>query len=180
MILTTDIQFLLSAPQAAAGYVMPGSPGNSLGLFTSTSQLSASTDNLFTDLTGAQNASFQVDYGCVFIYNSNQFDAMLNPVAWLPSALLGVNNTATFQIGADGTSPSPLSSVYAQAAVIQSPILPPSNIATWATPSANATGGVALSVIPPGCVAAVWIRRTAHGTASGNSVTVQVTCDSLA
>ena len=71
-ILVTDVKFLLSDPAAAAGYTMPGVPGNSLGKYASTSQLSATpADNLFTDLPGAQNAALQVDYECLFIWNSN-------------------------------------------------------------------------------------------------------------
>lgn len=180
MIQSTDIQFLLSAPQAAAGYVMPGSPGNSLGLFCSTTQLSATAyDNLFADLSGAQNAALQVDYACVFIYNSNSADAMLNPMAWLPTSLLGPSNTVTFQIGADPTPPSPLSSETVQAVAIQTPLIAPSNV-SWTAPSSLAVGGVALPAIPPHYVAAVWVQRTAAGTASGNAFTIEVTFDSLA
>ena len=87
MIVAADIKFLLSAPAATAGYVLPGSPGNSLGRFASTIQLSSASgglDNLFIDLTGAQNAADQVDYACVFIWNSHATLTMLSPAVWLP------------------------------------------------------------------------------------------------
>ena len=47
-IAASDIKFLLSAPVATAGYTMPGVPGNSLGLYASTSQLSTTNNGLET------------------------------------------------------------------------------------------------------------------------------------
>lgn len=180
-IVAADIQFLLSAPQASSGYTRPGVAGNSLGLFVSTTQLSpTSLDNLFLDLTGAQNAALQVDYACVFVFNNNATNTMLTPVAWLPSGLLGSQNTATFAIGADPAAPSVLGSGSAQADVIANPTITPSGISAWAAPSVTASGGVALPNIPPKYCAAVWIRRTAGGTAGLNQINIDVTFDTLA
>jgi hypothetical protein len=183
MIVTSDIEFFLSAPQASAGYTMPGVAGNSLGLYVSTTQLSTAQnglDNLLLDLPGAQNAANQVDYGCLFIYNSNAVNYMLNPVAWIPTGLLGAQNTASFAIGADPTLPSVLGSSNPQAVAIQSPVIAPTGVTTWAPPSATSAGGVALPNIPPRYVAAVWVRRTANGGAGLNSFTVDVTFNTLA
>ena len=180
-IVTTDIQFLLSAPQAGAGYVKPGVPGNSLGLYVSTTQLSQTLlNNMFSDITGAENAAGQVDYTCLFIYNNNASNSMLNAVAWLPSGLLGAQNTATFAIGADPTVPSALASTSVQADVISNPTVAPTGITTWAAPSATSAGGVALPTIPAKYVQAVWIRRTANGSAGLNQLSVDVTFDTLA
>ena len=181
MILTTDIQFLLSAPQASSGYTKPGVPGNSLGLYVSTTQVSQTQlNNMFSDITGAQNAASLVDYTCLFFYNNNADHTMLNPVAWIPSGLLGGQNTAVFAIGADPTTPTVLASSAAQADVISNPTIVPSGVASWAAPSPTSSGGVALPNIPAKYVAAVWIRRTATGTAGLNQLTVDVTFDSLA
>lgn len=181
MILTTDIQFLLSAPQAASGYTKAGTPGNSLGLFVSTTQVSQTLlNNMFSDITGAENAANQVDYTCLFIYNNNADHSMLNPVAWIPTALLGAQNTATFAIGADITTPSVLGSGSAQAAVISNPTIAPTGVTTWAAASATYTGGVNLPNIPAKYVAAVWIRRTANGVPGLNQLSVDVTFDTLA
>lgn len=180
-IVASDIQFLLSSPQAGSGYSRAGVPGNSLGLFVSTTQLSLTTEgNLFTDLSGAQNAADQVDYACLFIFNNNAVNSMINPVAWLPSSLLGAGNTALFAIAADPTAPSALASGVAQALVITNPTTAPAGVTTWAGPSSTAAGGVSLPNIPPKSVAAVWIRRTATGTASLNSFVADVTFDTLA
>lgn len=180
MILTTDIEFLLSAPMASAGYTMPGVPGNSLGKFASTTQLSGTAlDNLFPDLSGAQNAADQVDYACLFVYNGNGTDTMLSPVFWLPSGALGSGNTALFAVAADPTTPSALGSGSQQAVAIQNPSQAPAGVGTWYGPSASASGGAPLAYIPAGCVAAVWLRRTATGTASVNQFDVDVTFDTL-
>lgn len=181
-IVAADVKFLLSAPVATAGYLLPGSPGNSLGKYTSTSQLSTASgglDNLFTDLTGAQNAAMQVDYACLFIWNSNPTLTMLTPSAWLPVGSLGAGNTASFAIGADPTLPSPLGSGSLQAVGIANPIQAPSGVNTWAGPSTVSTNGVALPNIPAGDVAAVWIRRTANGSAGLNSFIIDVTFDTI-
>lgn len=181
MIVTSDIQFLLSAPQASSGYTKPGVAGNSLGLYVSTTQLSLTTlDNLFLDLTGAQNAAQQVDYACLFIFNNNASNAMLSPVAWLPSGLLGNQNSAVFAVGADPTLPSALGSGAVQADVIANPTIAPTGVNTWAAPSVTSSGGVALPNIPAKDVAAVWIRRTATGTAGLQQLGIDVTFDSTA
>lgn len=184
MIVSTDIQWLLSAPQAAAGYAMPGNAGNSLGLYVSTSQLSQTNnglDNIFNDLSGAQNAGLQVDYACVFVFNNNKTgNTMIAPVVWLPIQLLGGTNTATFAVGADPTLPSLLTATSPQATAISSSIIQPSNVSIWASPSSVPSGGVGLPNIPPGQVAAVWIQRTAGGLAGQNQYGIEVTFDSLA
>ena len=182
MITSAQILFYLSAPMASSGYTMPGVPGNSLGGYVSTTQLSPTyLDNLFPDLSGAQNASNQVDYACVFVFNNNKTgNTMLNPVAWLPMSLLGVDNAATFEVGADPTTPSVLGSSSAQAVSIANPVQAPSGVTSWSAPTSTAVGGIALSNILPGYVAAVWIKRTATGQGGLNSFTIEVICDTLA
>jgi hypothetical protein len=182
MITAAQIEFLLSAPQATAGYTAVGTPGNSLGLYCSTSQLSTSSgglDNLFTDWSGAMNAADQTDYACVFIWNTNTTNTMLTPVAWLPTSLLGSGNQAIFQIAADLTPPTVIGSSPAQAVAISSPIISPSGL-TWYNASTTSAGGAPLSNIPPNYCAAVWIKRTANGVPATNSFNIDVTFDSLA
>lgn len=181
-IAASDIKFLLSAPVATAGYILPGSPGNSLGRFTSTSQLSTASnglDSLFLDLPGAQNAADQVDYQCVFVWNSHPTLSMLTPFAWLPIGNLASTNTATFAVGADPTLPSPLGSGSLQAVGIANPVQAPSGVASWHGPSSISANGVALPNIPAGDVAAVWVRRTANGAAGLNAFILDVTFDTM-
>ena len=181
MIQASQVQFLLSAPQATAGYTMAGTPGNSLGLYAATTQIQASPlmDNFFTDWTGSQNAADQVDYQCLFVYNGNTVDTMLSPVAWMPTSLLGSGNQALFNIAADTTPPSLLASSTAQALAIQSPVQAPSGL-TWYAPSTTSAGGVPMSNIPPGYCAALWVQRTANGVAATNQFAVSVAFNSVA
>lgn len=179
-IAASDIKFLLSAPQSASGYTLPGSPGNSLGLYAATTQLSPTPLNdLFLDLNGAQNAALQVDYACLFIWNSHATLTMLTPAAWLPVGLLGNTNTAAFAIGADPIPPSALGSGGPQAVGIGNSTQAPSGVTTWKGPSTTSVNGVALPNIPAGDVAAVWIRRTANGAAGLNTFVVDITFDTL-
>lgn len=182
MITANQIEFLLSAPQATAGYTMAGVPGNSLGLYASTSQLSTASgglDNMFTDWTGAMNAADQVDYACAFIWNTNTTNTMLSPVAWLPNSLLGAGNQAVFAIAADLVSPSLIGASNPQAQAIQTPLIAPTGV-TWYSPSATSAGGAPLANVPPNYCAAVWIRRTANGVAATNTFVIDVTFNSLA
>lgn len=176
-ILSTDVQFLISAPMASSGYSKPGVPGNSLGLYCSTTQLSATVlDNLFQDLTGAENAAEQVDYQCVFVFNDNATDTMLSPVVWLPTQAL--SGPSTFAIGADPTAVSAYAASAAQAVAIRVPTLAPAGV-TWTAPSSSVDGGVALPNIAAKSVQAVWIQRTGTGTAGLSAFDIDVTFDTI-
>ena len=184
-IVASDIQFLLSAPTATAGYATAGSVGSSWGKFVSNTQISSTPlDNLFTDITGAENAASQVDYACVFILNNTASgNSMLNTVLWLPTSA-DVSGGATVSVGLDPvsgpaniTAPVKTSS-SAQASVIASGTnggSAPGSISTWVSnvgtdPAApNYTGGLQMGTIAPGCVRAFWVRRTAANTGPVNA-----------
>jgi len=168
-IVSSDIQFLLSAPSASAGNANAGTVGNSLGNFVSTTQLSSTAlDNLFNDLTGAQNAASQVDYQCVFILNNTASgNSMLNTVAWIPTSG-NVTGATLHALGVDTTAASPKASSSAQALTIANATTAPSGV-TFVNPSGTNSGGVSLGTIPPGYVRAVWIRRTATNSAPLNN-----------
>lgn len=175
-------QLLLSAPQANGGYTAPGTVYNSLGRWCSTTQVNAGTpaNNLFPDETGPENANLQTDYQCVFVYNPDPSAALVNVTAWLPqSYILGPLNWA---VAADTTPASPYDYTIApQAGYINSPLVAPSTVTTWAQPSATVSGGAPLNPLAPGMVTAVWIQRTATGSAAytGAKCMLQVTYDIL-
>ena len=86
-IVSGDIVYLLSSTSVGTGFSGTSSAGNSLGKFCTTSVVSNSLDNVFLDLTGAQNAALQVDYQCVFIQNNTASgNSMLNTTVWIPQA----------------------------------------------------------------------------------------------
>lgn len=182
-IVSTDILYLLAAPSATAGYSIAGTPGNSWGKYCSTTAWSSTPlNNLFTDITGAENAADQVDYACVFILNNTASgDSMLNPIAWLPTAS-DVAGGATVQLGVDPAAASLKTSSTAQAAVISSATTAPAGVTTWVGTSATNAGGLSLGTIAPGFVKAVWIKRTATNSAPLNNdgFGLQVDFDTLA
>jgi hypothetical protein len=177
-------QLLLAAPAASGGYTAPGVVYNSLGKFASTTQLNANVplDNLFPDITGPQNAAQQVDYQCLFFYNTDTTFTLTSVTAWLPSS--GIQTSAIdWAVGADTTMPMPFTSTTPQAGFITSPLVAPTTVTSFAPPIAQLPGGVSLGSIAPSHVAAFWIRRTATGStdASGEPVlagfNIQVTFD---
>jgi hypothetical protein len=175
-------QLLLAAPQAASGYVTPGSVYNSNGRWASTTQLNASTvlSNLFPTLTGPQNAGQQVDYQALFVFNTDTEQTMANVFAWLPTSGL-VTSAIDWAVGADSTGASTSTQTGTpQAGYITSPTIAPATVPAWYAPSGTPSGGASMASIPPGCVAALWIRRTAtdYVTASVTAgFEIQVTYD---
>lgn len=132
-------------------------------------------DNLFNDITGAENAAGQVDYACLFVLNNTSSgNSMLNTVAWLPLASF-VAGGANVALGADpgGITVKTLSSL--QAVKITSNTVAPAGVSTWVTPQSSAptgpsyTGGLQIGSVPPGSCFALWIRRTATNSAPVNN-----------
>lgn len=167
LIVPADILYLLAAPTAVEGFTRQGTPGNSWGNFCSTTPWSVTPyGNLFSDITGPENAAGQVDYACVFIWNNTLTgNAMQDTIAWLPTGLV-TSGGATMTLGLDPTAASPLTgSTTPQAVGISSPTQAPSGVSAWAAASSTNAGGLSLGTIPPGYVKAVWVRRTATDSA---------------
>jgi hypothetical protein len=172
----SDILFKLSAPGASAGNTVSGTPGNSWGNYISTTQLSGTPlDNLFTDITGAENAASQVDYACVFIHNNTSSgNSALNTVAWAPVSLF-VTGGANIAIAADPTGASAIGSSAQQAVKITAGINAPAGVSGWVSPVSSApvspsyTGGIQLGTLAPGNCIAVWVRRSATNSAPVNN-----------
>lgn len=174
-----EVQYLLSAPNASAGYASPGSVYNSNGMYCSTTQvnLSVALNNLFPDLTGPQNAAQQIDYQCVFMYNSDETDTMVSPTVWIPSSSV-TSSVIAWAIGLDPTGVSAYNTDDEQALLISSPYIAPPGI-NWRGPSVSVAGGVSAGNIGPGQVCPVWIRRTATGNPGTSEFNLQVTFNTI-
>lgn len=185
----SDVQFFLSAPSASAGNAQAGTPGSSFGKYISTTQLSGTAlNNLFPDLTGAQNAASQVDYACLFILNATASgNSMLNTVVWLPSSA-DVAGGATVTIGLDPAAASTKTTSSVQAAVITASTNAPSGVTTWVSntgtdpSSPSYTNGLQLGTIAPNQCRAIWVKRTATNSSPVNNdgFGLQVDFDSMA
>jgi hypothetical protein len=175
-IVSTDILQMLSAPGATSGSSVAGTSGNSWGNYISTTQLSSTPlNNLFPDITGAENAASQVDYACIFILNNTTSgNSMLNTVAWLPSSLF-VTGGASIALAADTFAASSKSTSSQQAVKITSSTSAPAGVSGWVSPVSSApsspsyTNGIQLGTIAPNYCIAVWIRRTAANTPPVNN-----------
>lgn len=171
-IVAGDIVYLLSSTSVGTGFSGTSSAGNSLGKFCTTSAVGNSLDNLFLDLTGAQNAASQVDYQCVFIQNNTASgNSMLNTTVWIPTSL--DNNTYTHHAFAiDPTGVTAQASASPQAVTIANNTTAPlylGNPLTWISASATSAGGTNIGSVAPARVFAVWLRRTATNSVPFNN-----------
>lgn len=188
-IVAGDILLKLSSPGASAGNSVSGTPGNSWGNYVATTVLSnTALDNLFTDITGAENAAGQVDYACLFIHNNTSSgNSMLNTVAWLPTSSY-VTGGANLQVGVDPNGALALGSSTQQASKITAATNAPTGVSTWysntstqPTAGNSYANGAYLGTIAPGYVYAVWFKRTATNSAPVNNdgAGIQVSFDTM-
>lgn len=161
-----------------AGNTQAGTASGSLGTFVSTTPWTGGANNdLFDDITGAENAASTVDYRCVFVHNANGANALTNAVVYLSAEVAG---GASIALAADPTTASALGAAAAQALTAATETAPGGAVTglAYSAPTTPAAG-VPLGSIPPGSVKAFWIRRTAANTAalSGDGVTIAVSGD---
>lgn len=181
-IVPTDVLFKLSAPNANAGNVQAGYAGTSWGGYISTTVLNTSLplDNLFTDITGPENAAGQVDYACVFIQNNTAGgNSMSNAIAWLPQSVI-TGSGSTLAMAVDPTGVVGINNTTPQALTINSSIIAPNGINTWIVPTNTAptspsyTNGLQLGTIAPTQCIALWLRRTALNSSSPSLSSFQI------
>lgn len=170
-----EILLKYSTTAGSAGNSNPGTANASLGKYISTTAWAGGSSNdLFDDISGAENAASTVDYRCIFVHNSNSANALQNAVAYLSAEVAG---GASIAIGPDTTAATALANAGVQALTVASETTAPAGV-TFSSPTTVGTG-IALGSIPAGQVKAFWIRRTAANTAalSGDGVTIAVSGD---
>jgi hypothetical protein len=168
-----ELLFKLSIKTGSAGHSLAQSDVNaSLGKYISTTQLSGTAlNNLFDDISGAENAASEVNYRCAFIHNSNSANALTSAVLYLSGG--DPAGGATVTIAVDTTAASALTSASAQALEGTTETAPGAGI-TGLTYSAPTTAGTGLSLgsIPAGSVKAFWVKRAATNSAAVSAETV--------
>jgi hypothetical protein len=177
-IIASDIQFRYTVKTGSSGNSTAGTAAGSLGTWVSTTQWTGgSANDLFDDISGAENAASTVDYRCVAIYNSNSANAYQNAVVYLSSEVAGGANIA---LAADTTAASVLAAGTAQALTATTETAPGGSVTglTYTSPT-TAGAGVSLGSIPSGQVKCFWVRRTATNSAalSNDGVTIAVSGD---
>ncbi|MCA1570784.1 MAG: hypothetical protein LC798_10805 [Chloroflexi bacterium] len=175
-ITAAEVLWKYSVKTGAAGNATAGTAAGSLGKYISTTAWAGGALNdLFDDVTGAENAASTVDYRCLFIHNSNAANAYQAPKIYISAETAG---GASIALATDNIAASALGASAAQAAEIATETTAPTGVSAFSSPTTSATG-LALSDIPSGQVKALWVRRTAANTAalSNDGVTLAVTGD---
>jgi len=176
-ITAAEIHFRGSVTTGAAGNsVAPPAAGSNLGKYIPNADMTDNTlNNLFPDTTGDENATSQVDYQGMFVYNANASNPWELPIAWLSAEVAG---GVSYAVGWDTTAPSALANASAQGLTIANKNTAPAGV-SFSAPTTKA-GGVALGVnIPSAQVCLLWVRRTAANTVavSNDGVTIRVEGD---
>ena len=174
----SDIQFYLSNPTAGTGFSGIGTPGNSLGKYMSTSQVLSGVplDDLFLDITGAQNAASQTDYQCVFMFNNTATGNFMHlPFVWLPLQLY-TQGGAPLSVGQDPTGPVPFNQGTPQAVQINTPQSAPAGVTSFIFASMVYTQGLQIPDIPPQFCIALWIKRVAVNSPPLTPQTLSLQC----
>lgn len=175
-ITTSDILIKLSTKSGSAGNSnSQGNVNNSLGKYISTTQLTDNTlNNLFDNVSGAENAASTVDYRCLFIHNNHGSLTAQSVVIYISSQVSG---GATAAIGVDTTAASAIGNASAQALEVATETDAPTGV-SFSAPSTAATG-LSLGDIAAGSCRAFWVRRTAANSSAkdNDGVTINYSCD---
>lgn len=162
-ITATDLRFKLSINTGPGNSTAQADPNDSIGGFMSSTELSGTpANNLFDDITGAENAAAAVlDYRCMFVHNSHATLTLQAPAVWISAE---VASGADVAIALDGTGVVAEALATAQAERVANEATAPTG-ETFSAPTTFATG------LLPGDMAAltcqgVWVRRTTANTAA--------------
>jgi hypothetical protein len=122
-------------------------------------------DDIFDDISAAENAASTVDYRCVYIKNTHATITLSNASVWFNSQVAG---GATMMMGLDPAG------VNGTATTIANETTAPSGV-TFSL-SADQSSGLIIGNLAPGASQAVWLQRTAANTSglSGDGFTIAV------
>lgn len=161
-IIASEIVVRFTTTAGAAGDTTANTTvGTFLGKYAATSAFAGAANDLFADITGAQNAASQVDYAGLAVLDNNASNILQNAVVYLSSEVAG---GASIAVGADTTAASAKGSASAQLVTIASSTTAPAG-ASFSSPTTVGTG-VSLGNIGIAQVKGVWVRRTAANTAA--------------
>lgn len=151
---------------AAAGNTTVGAAAASLGDQISTTAWAGGVINdLFDNISGAENAASVADYRCVFVTHTNAANPLESASVFLLSETAG---GASFAIASDNIAASAIGAATQQAAVIANETTAPTGVSAFVSPTTLGTA-LALGSIPVGFCKAFWIKRTAANTVAVNN-----------
>lgn len=179
-ITAADINFKgsVGATASAGNTVANAGAGTNLGDVCSSGTLTDNTlNNLFSNVTGAENAASNDDYQCIFVHNAHATLTLESAVAYLSAETA---SGAGISIGVDPAAATAVGAAGPQAATIADKDSIPAGV-VFSTPTTEGTG-IALGDIAAGQVRGIWVKRLAANTAAldNDSVTITVTGDTAA
>lgn len=171
-ITSAEIKFKHSVTAAAGNTTAQANPNNSLGDQISTSEWAGGVANdLFDDISGAENAASTVDYRCEFVDNTNTANTLVGTRVYISAETAG---GASIAIGVDTTAASARGAATAQALTVANETTAPAGV-TFSSPTTLPTGILLGDLTTAAPVRAFWIRRTAANTAALSSDGVTLT-----
>lgn len=178
-ITSSDILFKLSVTTGSAGNsTAQANPNASIGKYISTTQITdATTNNLFDDISGDENAASTVDYRCFFVHNAHASISWTSIYTWISAEVAG---GASVAIGVDPAGATAIGSSSAQAATPANETTAPSGV-TFSAPTTKGAG-ISIGTLTAGQCIAIWVRRTAANTVAVNNdgATIRVEGDTTA
>src|SRR5690348_2153924 len=116
-IISSEIVFRLTTTAGAAGdSTAQANPNASLGKYASTTAWAGgSANDLFDDISGAENAASTVDYRGLAVLNNNTANALQNPVVYISAETAG---GASIALATDNIAASAKGSASAQLAQV--------------------------------------------------------------
>lgn len=170
---TADILFKLCATAGTAGNSLAQTdPNLSLGKYISTTEITAaSLNNLFDDVSGAENAVSDVEYRCFFVHNAHATLPWTGLRMWMSAETAGGANIA---VNMDSTGAKVLASTAEQAQLIANEDTAPTSTGTaWGSPTGSATGFL-LGTLGAGSCYGIWVRRSAANSTAVNNDDVTI------
>jgi hypothetical protein len=176
-IISSEIVFRLTTTAGAAGdSTAQANPNASLGKYASTTAWAGGVANdLFDDISGAENAASTVDYRAIAVLNNNAANTFQNPVVYISAETAG---GASIALATDNIAASAKGSASAQLAQIASETTAPTGVSAFSSPT-TVGAGLALGDIPVANVKGFWVKRTAANSSalSSDGVTITVSGD---
>lgn len=149
------------AVAAAAGNTTVGTAATTLGdQISTTAWAGGAVNDIFDNISGADNAASVVDYRCIFLTHTNTANPLEVASVFLLSETAG---GSSFAIASDNIAASAIGAATQQAAVVVNETTAPVGVSAFVSPTTLGTA-LALGNIPVGFCKAIWIRRTAANT----------------
>ena len=156
-ITTADFDIYLTHTTGPGQSTAQTDPDASLGDFVSSTQVTdASANNVFDDISGAENSALTVDYRVIAVVNAHSTDTMYDVTVWISGESA---NAPTIALAAEGSGASDADSASQQFEELTDENTAPSG-ETFTSPT-DYDNGINLGDLTAGQTRGLIIRRTA-------------------